>query len=50
MEEQLTAATGTRVTIHPGRAKNTGRLVVEYYNLDDFERIAANLGLKRSDV
>lgn len=50
MEEQLTAAIGTRVSIHPGRAKNTGRLVIEYYNLDDFERIAISLGLKRADV
>lgn len=46
LEEQLTQAVGTRVTILPGRAKHTGRVVVEYYSLDDFERIAGLLGLK----
>jgi ParB family chromosome partitioning protein len=46
LEEQLTQAVGTRVTILPGRAKHTGRVVVEYYSLDDFDRIAGLLGLK----
>jgi ParB-like chromosome segregation protein Spo0J len=46
LEEQLTRAVGTRVTILPSRARNTGRIVVEYYSLDDFDRIAAGLGLK----
>jgi ParB family chromosome partitioning protein len=45
LESRLTQAVGTRVTIAPGRAKNTGRVVVEYYSLDDFDRIAAGLGL-----
>lgn len=45
LEARLTQAVGTRVVIAPGRAKNTGRIVVEYYSLDDFDRIAAGLGL-----
>ena len=45
MEQQLTEVVGTRVTILPGRSKNSGRIVVEYYNLDDFDRIAGGLGL-----
>lgn len=45
LEEQLTARVGTKVAILPGRAKNTGRIVVEYYSLEDFDRIAAGLGL-----
>ncbi|MBN1942094.1 MAG: ParB/RepB/Spo0J family partition protein [Phycisphaerae bacterium] len=44
-EQRLTEAVGTRVTILPGRAKNTGKIVLEYYSLDDFDRIAAALGL-----
>jgi len=36
---------GTRVLIQPGRAKNTGRISVDYYSLDDFDRISAALGL-----
>jgi ParB family chromosome partitioning protein len=46
LQEQLTQAVGTRVTIVQGRSKNTGRIVVDYYSLDDFDRIAAGLGLK----
>lgn len=46
LEEQLTQTTGTRVRIQPGRAKHSGRIVVEYYSLDDFDRIAGNLGLR----
>ena len=45
LEEQLTRAVGTRVNILPGKAKNSGRLVVEYYSLDDFDRIVKGLGL-----
>lgn len=48
VEEQLCAAVGTRITILPGRSRNTGRLVIEYYNLDDFDRITARLGAKIS--
>ena len=44
LEAQLSQAIGTRVSIRPGRAKNSGRVVVEYYSLDDFERIAGVLG------
>ncbi|MDY6914674.1 MAG: ParB/RepB/Spo0J family partition protein [Planctomycetota bacterium] len=46
VEEQLTRAVGTRVTIRPGRAKHTGRVEIEYYNLDEFDRIATALGAK----
>lgn len=45
LEERLSIATGTKVTIQEGRRKGTGRLVIEYYSLDDFERIAARLGV-----
>ena len=44
-EHRLTEAIGTRTTILPARAKNTGRIVVEYYSLDDFDRIAKALGV-----
>ena len=45
-EEQLTRAVGTRVLIRPGRAKNAGRIVIDYYGLDDFDRIVSCLGAK----
>jgi ParB family transcriptional regulator, chromosome partitioning protein len=46
IEQQLTEVVGTRVTVQPARAKNTGKIVVEYYSLDDFDRISSSLGLK----
>jgi len=46
LEERLTEAVGTRVRILPGRSKHSGRIVLDYYNLDDFDRIASRLGLQ----
>ncbi len=45
LEERLTQRVGARVAIRPGRAKNTGRVVIDYYSLEDFDRIAGALGL-----
>ncbi len=45
LEERLSHALRTRVRIVPGKKKNTGRLIVEYYSLDDFDRITEGLGL-----
>jgi hypothetical protein len=33
------------VIIHTGRAKHTGKITIEFYSLDDFDRITAALGL-----
>lgn len=45
LEHRLSLATGTKVTVQEGRRKGTGRIVIEYYSLDDFDRIADHLGL-----
>ena len=50
LEQRLTQALGSRVTIHPGRDKNSGRIVIDYYSLDDFDRIANVLGMKTEEV
>lgn len=42
---RLTEVLGTRVEVREGRRRHTGRLVIEYYSLDDFERITQRLGL-----
>lgn len=49
LEQRLTQAVGTRVSIRPGRTKSTGRIIIEYYSLDDFDRIAQGLGLGAED-
>ncbi|HAU37179.1 MAG TPA: chromosome partitioning protein ParB [Phycisphaerales bacterium] len=46
LEDQLTQAVGTHVSIVAGRAKHSGKIVIEYYSLDDFDRIAGRLGLR----
>jgi len=35
----------TKVSIVEGRRKGSGRIVIEYYTLDDFDRIANALGI-----
>lgn len=46
LEEQLTRTVGTKVAIAPGKGKHSGRIAIDYYSLDDFDRITALLGLK----
>jgi ParB family chromosome partitioning protein len=50
IEERLGRKLGTRVVIQPGRAKNTGRVMIDYYSLEDFDRISAALGLESDDL
>jgi len=38
LEEQLRSALGTKVSIVPVK-ENAGRVIIEYYSLDDFDRI-----------
>ncbi|MFW5839096.1 MAG: ParB/RepB/Spo0J family partition protein [Planctomycetota bacterium] len=45
MEEQFRESIGTHVAINPGRRKHSGKIVIEYYSLDDFDRIASAFGL-----
>jgi len=39
LEERLSRRFGTRVRVVPGRKKGSGRLTIEYRNLDDLDRI-----------
>lgn len=42
----LTGATGLKVTLHAGKRKNSGRVVLHYTNLEEFDKIARHLGAK----
>ncbi len=46
LEQQLTQSIGTRVSIRTGRAKNTGGITIDFYSLDDFDRIIRALGAR----
>lgn len=43
LEQQFMQATGTKVEIHESRKKGSGKIVIHYYNLDDFDRISERL-------
>ena len=45
IETTFSRAIGTAVTIAQGRRKNSGRIVIHYRNLDEFDRIAQRLGV-----
>ena len=49
LEARLTEAVGTRVRIQPGRTRHTGRIVLDYYSLEDFDRISGAFGLKADE-
>jgi ParB family transcriptional regulator, chromosome partitioning protein len=50
LEERLSAAVGAKVHINEGRRRHSGRIVIEYANLDEFQRIAAMLGVDDDGV
>ena len=45
LQRRFEDALKTRVTIKEGKKKGSGRMVIEYYSIDDFDRIAAQLGV-----
>jgi ParB family chromosome partitioning protein len=44
VEEALSRELGLRIRIMPGRKKNSGRMVIRYNGLEEFDRIAERLG------
>jgi ParB family chromosome partitioning protein len=44
MEERLSKLLGRRVTIKEGRKRHSGRVTLEYYSLEDFDRLVTTLG------
>ncbi len=43
MEQELSRKLGTKLRITPSRRKGTGKIVIQYFSLDDFDRIAEKL-------
>ncbi len=50
LEEKLQQAAKTKVKIQPGRGPHRGKIIIEYYSLDDFDRISAMLGYSEKDA
>lgn len=49
LEQRFERAVKTKVSIHEGRKRGSGRITIEYYTLDDFDRVASLLGVKSDD-
>ncbi len=43
VEETLSKALGLSVRLHPGKRKNSGRIVIRYNSLEEFDRIAERI-------
>jgi ParB family chromosome partitioning protein len=43
VEQSLSKALGLPVRLHPGRKKNSGRLVIRYNSLEEFDRLAEKI-------
>jgi ParB family chromosome partitioning protein len=50
LEQQFMQAMGTKVEIHESRRKGSGKIVIHYYTLDDFDRIAQQFGLEGEEA
>jgi ParB family chromosome partitioning protein len=45
LEDRFERALKTKVTIRPGKRKGRGKILIDYYTLDDFDRMASLLGV-----
>ncbi len=45
LEQAFISSLGTKVEINESRKKGTGKIIIHYYNLDDFDRISEKLGV-----
>lgn len=51
LEQQMTRSISTKVQILPSRKKGSGKVVIEYYSLDDFDRILDRIcGMDRENL
>ncbi len=50
LEKRLESILGTKVRIEAGRKGNRGRIIIDYYSLDDFDRLTAAMGLPDTEA
>ena len=49
LESQLQTILGTKVRIEPNKRGQKGRIIIDYYSLDEFERLTEKMGLAAAD-
>lgn len=50
LERRLREVLGTKVKIDSKKHGNRGRIIIDYYSLDEFDRLTETLGLKNDDT
>lgn len=50
LENQLQSILGTKVRIEAGKTGHKGRIIIDYYSLDEFERLTEKMGLVNPDA
>lgn len=46
LEKQISSQLSTKVQIKPGRKKNSGALIIEFYSVDEFDSLLGRLGVQ----
>ncbi len=49
LERQLQSILGTKVNIQSNKRGQRGRIIIDYYSLDEFDRLTERMGLNKSD-
>jgi ParB family chromosome partitioning protein len=50
LENKLTSALGTKVTIETQKNGQKGKIIIEFYSIDEFDRITEQIGLLTKEV
>ena len=49
LEQELSRKLGTKLRIFPSKRKNTGKIIIQYFSLDEFDRLVERFEQKESD-
>ncbi len=49
LERRLQDVLGTKVQIRSGKRSNKGRIIIDFYSIDEFDRITSKIGLVNAD-
>ena len=50
LERRLQSLLGTKVKIEQNKRGQRGRIVIDFYSLDEFQRLTETIGLKADDI
>ena len=49
LERRLQSLLGTKVSINANKRSPRGRIIIDYYSLDEFERLTERMGLQQNE-